>query len=125
MKKYVLDVGNCGPDHISIKNMLLRTYDVEVLRAHELSDTLTIMAGHEIALVLINRKLDIDYSDGMEILKHLKADSHHKSVPVMLVTNHAEYQAAAIAEGAEAGFGKLELNASTTFERLDKFLDRK
>lgn len=125
MKKYVLDVGNCGPDHISIKNMLTRSYDVDVLRAHELADTLTMLAGYKIALVLINRKLDIDYSDGMEILKHLKADSVHGSVPVMLVTNHADYQAAAIAEGAEAGFGKLELNAPATFERLDKFLDRK
>jgi len=31
----------------------------------------------------------------------------------MLITNYAEHQDAAVAIGAERGFGKLELNAKT------------
>ena len=42
----------------------------------------------------------------------------------MIVTNYAEHQAAAVAMGAEIGFGKLELQKSATLERLAKFLPK-
>jgi CheY-like chemotaxis protein len=73
--------------------------------------------------VLINRKLDCDYSDGIEILKQLKADDQLQSVPVMLITNLAEHQDAAVAAGAERGFGKLEFEKAETLERLKAVLE--
>ena len=72
--------------------------------------------------MLINRKLDCDYSDGTAILKQLKADPLLAKTPVMIVTNYAEHQDAAVAMGAERGFGKLELQDPATQQKLSKFL---
>ena len=74
-------------------------------------------------LVLVNRKLDVDYSDGLEIIKQIKADPELAKVPTMLVTNYPENQAEAVAEGAEPGFGKLSLDADETRANLARFLD--
>jgi hypothetical protein len=40
----------------------------------------------------------------------------------MLISNYEEHQAAAVAAGAQPGFGKLSLNSPQTLERLGKFL---
>lgn len=125
MTKTVLDVGNCNPDHSAIKSMLTSRYDVTVLRADALLDTLEILKKGSVDLVLINRKLDIDYSDGVEILKSIKADPSLSAIPVMIVTNYPEHQEAAVAMGAEYGFGKLQYQEAGTHERLARFLDRK
>ena len=74
--------------------------------------------------MLINRKLDCDYTDGIEIVKALKADEELRSVPVMLVTNLPEHQEAAVAAGAERGFGKLEFEKAATLERLRAVLGK-
>ncbi len=122
MTKRVLDVGNCGPDFGAISRFLTANFDCQVDQAHGPDDTLAKLRKGDYALVLINRKLDRDYSDGIEILKQLKADSELQSVPVMLVTNLAEHQDAAVAVGAERGFGKLEFEKPETLERLQLFL---
>lgn len=124
MGKRVLDVGNCVPDHAAIRRMLETTYGAEVLQAHGSEDTLAALESGGIDLVLVNRKLDNDYSDGLEIIKRVKRDPRLSAVPMMLVTNYAEHQAAAVAEGAEYGFGKLELSKPETHERLAKILGR-
>lgn len=99
-----------------------RNFGANVVQTHGLSDTLGQLRQGQFDLVLINRKLDQDYSDGIEILKRIKADPDLAGVPVMLVTNYAEHQAAAVAEGAEPGFGKNELGSSQTLEKLERFL---
>ena len=118
----VLDVGNCAPDHASIKRMLLANFKVEVLQTHQAQDTLAVLRQRSVDLVLINRKLDCDYTDGSEILKQIKSDAELGGIPVMIVTNHAEHQQAAVALGAEYGFGKLELQSPTTLQRLASIL---
>jgi CheY-like chemotaxis protein len=120
--KRVLDVGNCGPDFASIKGFLTSRFDCEVAQAHGSDDALAELRKGDFALVLVNRKLDRDYSDGIEIVKQIKADAELSGVPVMLVTNYAEHQDAAVAIGAERGFGKLELGSVETLERLKPFL---
>ena len=67
-------------------------------------------------------KLDRDYTDGVEIIKAIKGDAELSSLPVMLVTNLAEHQDAAVALGAERGFGKLEYNRPKTSEKLQPIL---
>lgn len=121
-KRLVLDVGNCGPDYASIRRMLLQNFDVEVIQAHGPDDTLATLRSRSVDLVLINRKLDQDYSDGTEILKTIKSDAEFAAIPVMLVTNLEEHQLAAIELGAERGFGKLSLNDPQTKDRLAQFL---
>lgn len=122
MTKRVLDVGNCVPDHGAIRRMLETNFGAEVLQAHGPEDTRAALERGGVDLVLINRKLDQDYSDGLEILKQIKTDPRLRAVPVMLITNYPEHQAAAVAEGAEYGFGKLELGKPETHERLAKIL---
>jgi len=122
MPKRVLDVGNCVPDHGAIRSLLEREFRAEVVQAHGPSDTLAELKKGHFDLVLVNRKLDQDYSDGMDIIKSVKADPALAKTPVMLITNYENHQAVAIAAGAEPGFGKLSLNEPATIERLGKFL---
>jgi len=118
----VLDVGNCDPDFASIRNFLSRRFGCEVVRAHNLKETLDQLRQGDYALVLVNRKLDCDYSDGIEIIRALQADADFQSVPVMLITNFSEHQDAAVAVGAKRGFGKLEFEQPETLSRLDAIL---
>lgn len=122
MPRTVLDVGQCVPDHASIRRLLEKHFDVKVEEADALEDTLSRLREKPVDLVLINRKLDVDYSDGIEILKTIKADSQLSALPVMLVTNYPEHQQAAIEAGGEPGFGKDTLHSPQTLERLRKFL---
>ena len=125
MTKTVLDIGNCDPDHNAIQRMMTSNYDVEVLRAHQLSDSLQLLSQRKVDLIVINRKLDIDYSEGIEILRQLKKDPAYKGIPTMIITNYAEQQLAAVADGAEYGFGKLQYSEPATHDRLSLFLDKK
>ena len=125
MTKTVLDIGNCNPDHSALQKMFTTHYDVVVLRSHQLSDALQVLSQQKVDLVVINRKLDIDYTDGVDILKHLKQHDDFKSIPTMIITNYPDQQLAAVAEGAEYGFGKLQYSDPSTHERLSRFLEKK
>jgi CheY-like chemotaxis protein len=122
MAKRVLDVGNCVPDHTAIRTMLERNFSAEVVRVHGPVDTFEELRKGKFDLVVINRKLDQDYSDGMEILQAIKADPALSSTPVMIITNYPEYEAAAVSAGAEPGFGKKSLYDEQTRARLAKYL---
>jgi CheY-like chemotaxis protein len=122
MSKRVLDVGNCNLDHSSIRAMLEQSFGAEVVRAHGPEDALEELRKGHIDLVVINRKLDRDYTDGIDILKQIKADSELKSTPVMLITNYPEHQEAAVAAGGEPGFGKKTLYDEQTQANLARFL---
>ena len=116
--KRVLDVGQCSPDHWSIKHLVEGELGGEVVQAHHLVDALELLRGSDFDLVLVNRKLDADYSDGLEVIRQIKADPQLADTPVMLVSNYPESQAEAIAAGAEPGFGKAELRSAGTREKL-------
>lgn len=118
MSKRVLDVGQCSPDHSAIRRLLESRFAAQVVQTHGLADTLAELRREPVDLVLINRKLDADYSDGMEILAAIKADTTLAGVPVMLVSNYADAQAAAVAAGAVPGFGKAELSRPDTVDKL-------
>jgi CheY-like chemotaxis protein len=124
MPKRVLDVGQCSPDHATIRSYLTRNFDCEVVQTHGLDDTLQLLRSGRFDLVLVNRKLDADYSDGIEIIRQIKTDDATADVPVMLVTNYPEHQEAAIAAGAVLGFGKLEYSKPETLEKLSAVLSR-
>jgi CheY-like chemotaxis protein len=118
MPKRVLDVGQCVPDHAAISSYLKRNFDCEIVQTHGADDTLEQLKGGRFDLVLINRKLDADYSDGIEIVRQIKAEPAIADVPVMVVTNYPEHQEAAVAAGAIRGFGKLEFAKAETRDRL-------
>jgi CheY-like chemotaxis protein len=119
MPKRVLDVGQCGPDHATIRRFFAANFkDVEIEQAAAYDDTLALLRRGHFDLVLVNRKLDEDYSDGIEVLRAIKADPKIAAVPVMVITNYAEHQDAAVAAGAVRGFGKLEYDLPATKEKI-------
>src|SRR6476469_7096339 len=122
MGKRVLDVGNCVPDHAAIRAMVEKNFDAEVVQTDGPRDALAALREGVFDLVLVNRKLDQDYSDGLEVIKQIKADPKLSAVPCMLISNYPDQQAIAITAGAEYGFGKKELYADETRSRLAKFL---
>ncbi len=70
MPKVVVDCGNCGPDYGSIRQMIQSNFDAVVLQTHGLEDTLQLLAERDVDLITVNRKLDRDYSDGMDVIRH-------------------------------------------------------
>lgn len=122
MHKKVLDVGNCNPDHSSLTRLLQSHFEVEVSRTHGLDDTLASLQDKEFDLVLVNRVMDRDGSSGLRIIERIKADPHSADTPVMMITNYDDHQQTAVAAGALQGFGKSELNASETLEKLKHVL---
>ena len=58
MPKRVLDVGQCGPDHSSIRSYLTRNFDCEVVQVDDAAGALAELKGGQFDLVLVNRKLD-------------------------------------------------------------------
>jgi CheY-like chemotaxis protein len=124
MTTRVLDVGQCSPDHAAIRAYLARHFGCEVVPTHGARDAIEQLKNGHFDLVLVNRKLDQDYSDGIDVIRAIKADSAVADVPVMMVTNYAEHQDAAVAAGAHRGFGKLEIDLPETREKLAAVLAR-
>lgn len=122
-QKIVLSIGQCRPDQAAITHYLTSQFGAKVLTADLASDAWQLLKNQTIDLVLINRKLDADYSDGMEILQQILADKAMAALPVMLVSNFAEWQEKAVAMGAMHGFGKAELNRPETRQRLSALLE--
>ncbi len=122
-QKTVLSVGQCRPDTAAIFQYLTSEFGAKVLTADLPADTLQLLESQNIDLVLINRKLDADDSDGMEILKQIRANQAIAGIPVMLVSNFPEWQEKAVAMGATYGFGKAELNRPETRQRLSAIIE--
>ncbi|MBB03004.1 response regulator [bacterium] len=122
MAKQVLSVGQCIPDDGSILRFLSSHFDVQVTRSPDKEDALSRIRTTRFDLILVNRKLDADYSEGMDVIKSIQADPDINTTPVMLVSNYADAQEKAVVAGAEQGFGKNDLGDSSLAERLQKFL---
>lgn len=122
MPKTVIDCGNCGPDHNSIRNMIQSHFDAVVQQTHGSEDTLRRLRQGDVDLVIVNRKLDRDYSDGIEVIRQIKSEAQGADVPVMLISNYEEHQQAAVAIGAVPGFGKLALSDPKTPSLFKPFL---
>ena len=120
MPQRVLDIGNCGPDHGAITQLVTAQFDAVVDGADRAGDALKLLADKDYALVMVNRLLDIDGSPGMDVIKSVK--EQYPDLPVMLITNFEEHQQAAVAEGCVPGFGKRELSSNSTVELLGQYL---
>ncbi len=121
-RRRVLDVGQCNPDHRAIRLAIEGRFDVEFDRVMFVDEAVEAMRRARYDLVLVNRLIFDDNSDGMELIRQAKRDERLRDVPIMLVSNYAEAQSAAVDAGAERGFGKAELHDPDTHERLARFL---
>lgn len=124
MTKRVLDVGNCDLDFTNISELLRDRFAAEVQRAHTKADALAALQRDKFDLVTINRLLDRDGSEGIEIIKAIKDDPSLAEIPVMLITNYPQQQQVAREAGAVPGFGKAALQAAETVELLKPYLSK-
>ncbi len=109
----ILNVGQCGFDHSTISRYLTKGFDAEVARADDFDEAVAkLKGGGPYDLVLVNRVTDSDGSMGLDLIRTLKADAELAEVPVMLVSNHADAQQAAIGLGAVPGFGKADVGGA-------------
>ena len=122
-KKTVLSVGQCRPDSAAIAHFFKSHFDADVLTADLPDQAIASLEKNSVDLVLINRRLDADSSDGLEILKRIRTGAATAEVPVMLVSNYPEWQQKAVEMGASYGFGKAELNRPETRARLAEILE--
>ena len=122
MSRNVLDVGQCNADHTRISNLLNRQFDVSIQRANSFDEALKMALDTPFDLILINRIMDADGTAGADILNALKSQPSTAELPVMIVSNYEEAQAAAVAAGAVSGFGKAALDDAETTELLRPFI---
>lgn len=122
MSGRVLSIGQCGFDHGNISRFLGQEFGVTVVAADDENDARDELQRSEFRLVLINRKLDLDGSDGVALLKRLQRDDLLGATPAMLVSNYADAQQAAVAAGARPGFGKAEIGDPQVTARLAEVL---
>ncbi|MBI3396499.1 MAG: response regulator [Spirochaetia bacterium] len=111
-------MGNCRPDHYAIER-LVSSLGADVDQAHTLEDALKALQARSYRLVLVNRKLDHDYSDGVDVIRAIRASPRWSGVRLMLVSNYPEAQAEAVEAGAERGFGKLSLHTAATRSAIE------
>jgi CheY-like chemotaxis protein len=121
-QKTVLSIGQCRPDSAAIGYYLQSNFSAKVVTADVAEEALRTLDAQSFDLVLINRVLDADGGDGMEILRSIRKLSEYDNLPVMLVSNYAEWQQKAVAAGAVSGFGKAELNRPETRSKLAAIL---
>ena len=120
--KHVLSVGQCGFDHGAISRFLHSHFEVEITPASTAAAATDLLRKQSFDLVLVNRQLDADGSEGLDLVQALKADATLATKPVMLVTNFPEYDQQAVALGAVSGFGKAAMGSPDVVRRLEQFL---
>jgi CheY-like chemotaxis protein len=102
--------------------MLEAHFDVDVDRATLAHEAEQAVLRSTYDLVLVNRLIDADESDGVALIRTLKNGAAGGAIPIMLVSNYPDAQALAVACGAVPGFGKGALNTSETIERIARYL---
>lgn len=118
MPKRVLDVGNCGFDHGSIKSLVESNFDAEVVQAHNLDEAISQLDDLDFDLTLVNRVFDRNGESGLDLIRKITGASSSRPTTVMLITNYANYQDEAVELGAVPGFGKSQLSEQATLDKL-------
>ena len=121
MTKSVIDVGNCGFDHRSLRKVIETHFDAQLIACHSVQEAISLLQA-PCDLVLVNRLFDSTGGRGMELIEQMKRSPELEKIPVMLISNYAESQAEAIAAGALPGFGKNSLHSTETLQRLEAVL---
>lgn len=110
-------------DHDSLRAMLDSEFQqVSLIQAHSADAALELLRSSDVDLLLVNRILDRDQSDGLSVIKRVKANPELATTPCMLISNFEESQQQAVDAGAEVGFGKQQLRETATRQLLARFL---
>jgi DNA-binding NarL/FixJ family response regulator len=114
----VLFVGHCGPDSTYLRMAVKSAAENVTLSAAEENAALEQSLKQGVDLILFNRELDFGFEPdtGVEMIRLLK--QRYPQVRMMLISNHADAQAAAVAAGALPGFGKREIGSARVRQLL-------
>lgn len=124
MSKKVVLVGHCGPDSSFLRIAVSKAHrETQVLAADDQSALNKLLADGNADLLLLNRQLDYGFEEdeGVALIRRLRAA--YPGVKTMLVSNYAEAQAAAVAEGALPGFGKRDIGSPRVAELIRDALE--
>lgn len=111
------------PDHYMLASVISEHFAADVEQAETIDDALAAMRERRYAVVLVNRIIDSDDSEGIELIRRAKTAPELADVPVMMISNHADALERAVAAGGAPGFGKRDVRNSKPQERLAPFLE--
>ena len=120
--KRVLDVGNCDMDHGNLRRLIEGSFDAKLVRCHTQGEALDALRAAGASLVLINRQLDHDLTEGIDVIRAIKGDPDLAATPCLMLTNFPEFRQAAMEVGGEPGFGKRDLFHPDTRVLLARYL---
>ena len=105
--------------------MLIEHFDVDVDRVMFVDEALERMRETPYDLVLFNRLIFADRSEGIELVHRARSDTALNKAPLMMVSNFDNAQDACVAAGGVQGFGKKAVFEPETAELLSQYLARK
>lgn len=118
MAKKVVLIGHCGADS-SYLRIAVGSADrsAQVVAADDEASLQRVLADGA-DLLLVNRVLDYGFAEdgGIELIGRLRRQ--HPQLRMILVSNYADAQQAAVAAGALPGFGKRELGTPKVAQLL-------
>ncbi|MBK8397415.1 MAG: response regulator [Leptospiraceae bacterium] len=120
--KTIMSVGQCNPDHNALSNFMTRNLECNIIRIDSTEEAIEALRKQSVDLVLVNRKLDVDYTDGTILIERMKKDEALRVIPIMLISNYPDAQEEAIGKGAVRGFGKLEFQSNEVIKRVKETL---
>jgi hypothetical protein len=112
----VLSVGSCSSDDARLARVVAAETGSAFQTAYSPDEALEKIVDGDFALILVNRVIDGDGSSGVNFIARVRASG--VTVPLMLISDYAEAQAAAVANGALPGFGKSGLFSEETGKLL-------
>jgi len=122
MSKRVALIGHCGPDSSYLKMAVSAAERGLQVVAVDDEAHLQQLLKDGVELLLFNRLLDYGFpeEEGVAVIRRLRAQ--HPNLKMMLVSNYADAQAAAVKAGALPGFGKKDLGSSRVAAMLREAL---
>ena len=121
-KKIAL-VGHCGPDSSYLRMAVGNAIKGAKVLMIDDDEDLTRAVNDGVDLLLFNRVLEFGFSAdlGVDLIKRFR--QAHPDLKMMLVSNYADAQTAAVAAGALPGFGKREIGTPKVTDMLRRSLE--
>lgn len=105
--------------------MLDRNFEVDIDRVMFVEEALEKMQSNKYALVMVNRLIFADSSEGIELIRQAKSNDDMQATPILMISNYEEAQERAMAAGAVRGFGKADIGKPSVINLLGSYLPRK
>jgi hypothetical protein len=113
-----LSIGQCGYDDSRIGQVVRTAIGATLDRAADPEEARRMMSAKKYDLVLVNRVFDAGTGMGVDFIAD--AARSENAPPMMLVSDYADAQAAAVTNGALMGFGKASIADPRMGELLRK-----